>query len=216
MTVAGVEDTGGRIYFQIPSNKALEVGRHRLHLVVKGDLTTADMFIEVWPENTPVFVSDIDGTLTTEETEEFTALLTGVTPAANPNSAAALSALAAKGIRPFYLTARPEWLMERTREFLSERGFPPGIAHTSLNKTGALGSTAEEFKTDELNLLLTTGMLPQFVFGNTESDAAAYNNAAIEPLNHRVFFQFDDIFGGQRIQNYAELDALFGSIAECD
>ena len=39
-TVEGVEDTGGWVYFQAPSNLALGEGRHRFLLVVAGDLST--------------------------------------------------------------------------------------------------------------------------------------------------------------------------------
>ena len=211
-SVEGVDDTGGRLYFQIPGNKTLGIGRHRLHLVVKGDLSTTEQYIEVLPADTPVFVSDIDGTLTTFETEAFTDLLTGQTPDANPSSAEALTILASKGIRPFYLTARPEWLMKQTREFLELRGYPPGIAHTTLSLVGATGNSAVTYKTDELARLMARGFVPGWVFGNTDSDATAYDNAGIQPLDHRVFFQFDDPSGGRRIDDYGELLGELGAL----
>jgi hypothetical protein len=204
-TIEDVEDTGGRIYFQIPQDKTLGLGRHRLHLVVQGDLTTTELFIEVVPPDTVVFVSDVDGTLTTYEPEEFVVLLTGALSDANPNSVLALTALADKGVRPFYLTARPEWLVERTREFLKVRGFPPGIVHTTQSKIGALGSEAVIYKTSELTWALGKGVDISYAFGNTESDGEAYENKAIEPLDHRIFFQFDDPLGGRRIEDYGEL-----------
>jgi len=178
--VEGVDDDGGRLFFEIPESARLGGGRHRLHLVVKGDLSTTELFIEVMGAGRPIFVSDVDGTLTTSETEEFTDLLTGALPDANPNAAAALQILATKGLRPFYLTARPEWLTERTREFLNARGFPPGV-----------------------------------VFGNTDSDAAAYANANVQPLDHRIFFQFDDSHGGRRIEDYGELLGELGALSGC-
>src|SRR4029078_6555338 len=107
----------------------LEVGRHRLHLVVKGDLSSTDLFIEVLPEDARVFVGDGDGALTTNEVVEFFKLLVGELPHAHDNAPEALSTLASKGYRPIYLTARPEGLVQRTRDFLSLRGFPPGIVH---------------------------------------------------------------------------------------
>jgi phosphatidate phosphatase PAH1 len=210
--VEGVEDTGGRLYFPIPAEATLGVGRHRLHLVVKGDLSSTEQYIEVLPADTPVFVTDIDGTLTTFETEAFTDLLLGQIPDANPSSAEALTVLASKGIRPFYLTARPEWLMERTREFLAARGYPAGIAHTTLSKIGATGSAAVTYKTSELAALLAKGFVPTWAFGNTDSDATAYQNAGLAPLDHRIFFQFDDPHGGRRIDDYGELLGEFGAL----
>jgi len=212
-TVEGVDDTGGRVYFQIPANLELGLGRHRVHMVVRGDLTTADAIIDVVPPATPVIMSDIDGTLTTEETEEFTALLSGTLPNSNVDSAEVLRRLADKGYRPFYMTARPEFLGKRTRAFLELHGYPPGIVHTTLNKSGALGSAAVGYKSGELAWLFGKGMSPEWAFGNTDSDAEAYENGGIQPLDQRIFFQFDDaVFGGRRIEAYtellAEVDAL--------
>ncbi|MBW2454873.1 MAG: phosphatidylinositol transfer protein [Deltaproteobacteria bacterium] len=211
-TIEGVDDTGGRVFFPIPQDKTLGPGRHRLHLVVKGDLSTAELFIEVVPAGTPIFVSDVDGTLTTYETEEFVDLLTGTVPDANPNAGAALQLLADKGYRPQYLTARPEWLTERTREFVEVRGFPPGLIHTTLSKTGALGSAAVDFKTAELALLAGKGLIPSYGFGNKDSDGQAYANAGIQPADHRIFLQFDDPLGGRRIEDYGELLVEFEAL----
>jgi hypothetical protein len=205
-TVEGVADTGGHIYFEIPPDKALGPGRHKVHLVVKGDLSTTDLFIEVIPKGTPVFVSDVDGTLTTTETEEFTALLTGDLPGVREGAADLFEILVSKGYHPFYMTARPEWLTERTREFLGTYGFPSGVVHTTLTKSGALGGEAATYKTDELSMLAGKGVVPVFAYGNTETDAQAYFNANIGPEDHRVFLQFDDlVHNGLRIESYKDL-----------
>jgi hypothetical protein len=45
------------------------------------------------------------------------------------------------------------------------------------------------------------------------SDTQAYENAAVEPAMHRVFYQQDDTFGGRRIQGYGELLADFSALA---
>lgn len=211
-TVEGVDDSGGRVYFQIPADKALGLGRHRIHMIVRGDLTTADMFIEVVPQGTPVFVSDVDGTLTTSENVEFAALLTGTIPDSNTDAAKAFQILAKKGYHPFYLTARPEYLVHRTREFLSTHDFPPGLVHTTVTLTGATGAAAQTYKTDELAALGMRGISPSYGFGNTDSDAGAYNNANIQPKSARIFFQFDDPNGGRRIESYSELLAEFEAL----
>lgn len=210
-SVENVDDSGGRVYFQIPAAKKVGKGRHRAHFVVKGDLTTTDAYLEVTDAATPMFVSDVDGTLTTSETEEYGALLTGSTPQANPDAAQLFQDLVAKGYRPFYMTARPEFLVERTREFLKVRGFPDGLVHTTLGLTGALGSAASTYKTDELAQLAKKGLLPTYAFGNTSTDADAYFNAMVKPDKNRVFFQFtDSAHGGRRIEGYSE---LFGEVA---
>lgn len=203
-TTLGVRDSGGRIYFRIPDDRAVGLGRHRVHLVVKGDLSTADLFLDIEPPAMPLFVSDVDGTLTSSEDAEIGAILTAQLPAVHPGAAEAFHALAEKGYRPFYLTARPEWLTGRTRDVLDVNGFPPGIVHTTTTTTGALGSQAAAFKRGELATLADKGIVPSLGFGNMASDADAYDDAGI-PEDDRFFYRFDDIHGGQRIDDYAEV-----------
>lgn len=210
--VYGVDDTGGRVYYQIPSSQSLGVGRHRIYMVVAGDLSGTEQIIEVVPKGTVYFVSDVDGTLTSKETEEYSALLTGTISDANPGAASVLSQLAAKGYRPFYLTARPEFLVGRTREFVRVKGFPTGAVHTTL-AYGGTGNVAYVFKKGELDELAGRGLEIAWAFGNTESDADAFFASNIEPATHRIFYQFTDAaHGGRRIEAYSELLPEIGAL----
>jgi len=214
-TVEGVEDTGGRLYFQIPEDLKLELGRHRIHMILEDDNSRADQYIDVIPEGAPMFVSDIDGTLTTSEFEEFGDLLTGDIPEANSFAAGALALLESKGYHPMYMTARPEFLYKRTRDFIRVRGFPHGLVRTTLSKDGALGDEAIVYKTGQLAALEGKGLVPTYVIGNSETDAAAYNNADIQPLESRIFYQYtDDAHGGRRIESYEELLAEFEALPD--
>ena len=205
-TVEGVADSGGHVYFQVPPGEELGLGLHRVRFVVRGDNSTADLFIRVVPPGTPLFVSDVDGTLTVEEDEEYSAVLEGEVSDAHPDAAAALSILVGKGYEAMYVTARPEWLLGRTREFVDHHGFPAGIIHTTTTKSGATGQEAIDYKSGELAMLAERGLVPAWAFGNTDSDAAAYENGGIQPLDHRIFIRFDDIaYGGRRIESYTEL-----------
>ncbi len=204
-TVEGVEDSGGWVYFDATS-LGLGEGRHRFLMVVAGDLTTTEVYIDIVAAGTPIIVSDVDGTLTTQETEEFTALLSGQLPNANPDSAAVLTALAKQGYRVFYLTARPEFLGRRTREFLEAHDYPLGLVHTTLSFGGATGSAAVAYKSGELEAIAARGLVPSWAFGNTDSDAEAFAGASVPEDDHRVMFQFtDDAFGSRRIEAYGEL-----------
>ncbi|MCH9688976.1 MAG: phosphatidylinositol transfer protein [Deltaproteobacteria bacterium] len=209
-TVEGVVDTGGRLYFQIP--EPLPVGRHRIHMVVRGDDTRADTYLEIVEPGTPIILSDIDGTLTTFEWERFVDFLLDTVPDANPGSPEALHLLVERGYRPMYLTARPEFLGDRTYAFIEERGFPPGIIHTTLSATGAMGSAAVEYKAAEFAVLASRGLVPAWVFGNTDSDAEAYDISGIQPLEQRIFFQHEDPFGGRTIESYNELLGEFATL----
>jgi hypothetical protein len=46
-TTEGVEDTGGWVYFQLPSDIELGLGRHRFELVVAGDLSHTPVYVQV-------------------------------------------------------------------------------------------------------------------------------------------------------------------------
>lgn len=211
--VEGIDDNSGRVFFSVPADKTLAVGRHRVRFVVTGDLSAVEAFVEVVPGGTAVVVSDIDGTLTTDENAEFGALLTGQLPDANANAAAALSALVAKGYRPLYLTARAEALVERTREFLRTEGFPAGVIHTTQAGLGANGAAAVTYKTGALTALTGKGLKTSFVIGNSDSDAEAYENAGVRPVDHRIFFQYTDAaFKGRRIEAFSELLPEFAAL----
>ena len=216
--VEGVPDSGGRVYYPIPADQALELGRHRVHMIDEDQWETADLIIDIVPEGAPFFVSDVDGTLTTSENEEAYDFLIGNLPDANPFAAQALTILANKGYRPMYITARPEWLDRRTREFVQVHKFPRGIIHTTTTYQGANGDAAALYKSGEFAMLKARGLVPAFAFGNKASDALAFDNAGVEPSDHRYFFQFtDDLYGGRRIDSYAELLTEFEALPSlCD
>jgi hypothetical protein len=111
-----------------------------------------------------------------------------------------------------YLTARPEWLVGRTREFLEGHGFPPGIIHTTTWELGPVGNGgAAEFKTEELRMLAAKRLVPTFGFGNMPTDSEAY--AAIPTVTNRFFYQIDGEFTGRRIESYEELLPQFARVA---
>jgi hypothetical protein len=89
-----------------------------------------------------VIASDVDGTLTTAELEEFGDLLTGHLPDVNEGAPEVPGAWARRGYRRFYLTARPGWPAPRTREFVRRRGLPAGVVRTTLTFGGAIGEAA--------------------------------------------------------------------------
>ncbi|WP_437536371.1 phosphatidylinositol transfer protein [Sorangium sp. So ce726] len=216
-TTEGIPDTGGRVYIDLAAGRHLEVGRHRVHLAVAGDATSADLFIEVLPSGAQVAVTDVDGTLTSSEVAVVSELVGGAPPAAHPGAADAMRALAESGIYLFYVTARPEWLVGSTRVWLREQGFPPGILHTTIGVTGAFGGAAAEYKTIELGWLKArTGIVPAFGFGNMPSDVATYTAAGI-PASRCYYYKLGgDLRGGVPHDDYRGLaPALFSPHAAC-
>lgn len=215
-TVEGVADTGGRIYVDIGAleGKPLGVGRHRVHFVMAGDLSKTDQYIEVLPDGANIVVSDIDGTLTTSESASWSEAFGGAPPAANPGSPDVLKAFARKGYYIFYLTARPEFFVQKTRDWLRDKGFPTGIVHTSFSQIGETGAAGIAYKTAELaDLKSSTGITPAYGFGNTDTDTNAYDNAKITPAANRFFFKYmTDLKGGTYHDDYAKLVSTFEAL----
>lgn len=206
-TVDDVVDTGGRIYAELGSLgvNRLEVGRHRVVLVVKGDNSTTELYINVLAKGAHVVVTDIDGTLTSSEMAAATEVI-GVHPAAHPGAAEMMQNLYKRGYSIFYLTARPEWLMAQTRSWLTEKGFPPGILHTTLSKVGANGAAASNFKIQELaGLKRNTGIIPSYAFGNKPSDVKAFGESQINPKNSFYYKIEGDTGGGVGHDDYNSL-----------
>jgi hypothetical protein len=212
----GVEDRGGRIFVDLAkSARPLEVGRHRIRMVVAGDGTGTDQIIEVLPSTAKIVVSDIDGTLTSSETAVWTDIADREPPTANPGAADVMKVMAGHGHYLFYLTARPDWLTEKTREWFALHGFPPGILHTTLLAQGAFGPTAAAFKAAELeDLRKATGIVPIFAFGNMPSDVDTYATAKISASSCYFFQLTGDLKGGVAHDAYTKLIPTFAALPD--
>lgn len=199
----GVED-GGRAVLVIDPDRPLSQGRHRVKMTVVGDSSSTEGAVVVVPRKQAVFVSDVDGTLTTSEFAEAPALAHHTLPGAHPDAARIFDLLAQKGLVPIYLTARPEWLVPRTRAFLAANKFPEGVLVTMRTKSGSFGEHAAAFKRGELERLATTFDIT-WAFGNMPSDAAAYATIVKDPKKRILYRLTDATYGCRRIESYADL-----------
>lgn len=196
-------DHDGRIHW---SAGVLPLGSHRLRVTVIGDATSTELSVVVVPGGQSIFVSDVDGTLTESETAELPALMKRKLPNVHPSAAEAFRKLAARGLVPVYLTARPDWLIPRTRELLATNQFPPGVVLTERNTAGQFGAGAAAFKRREIDALVANGRTKiEWAFGNMPSDAETYAAFVRDP-RRRVFYRYTDAgFGGRRIESYDEV-----------
>lgn len=207
--VLRVQDEGGMVFFKIPDSKKLGLGRHRIRLVVSGDQTATELFLEVLPQGSTLFVSDVDGTLTTSELIEGLAAVFGTLPPAHPGASALYNGLTKKGYRPLYLTARSTNMIQRTRDFIFTKKFPAGVIQTSPAGTlGLSGAKGVAYKTEVLQSYEERGFKFAYGFGNTAVDAESFSNASI-PDTGKYFYKFpkySDFGGGVNHDDYSRLD----------
>jgi hypothetical protein len=205
----------GLVAIRIPDHARLAVGMHRVRFVVRGDRSYADALVDVLPRDAHFVVSDIDGTLTESESAVFLWEL-GVhrVPTAHPGAAAVLRRFASLGYHVFYLTGRPEWTAAETHEWLRANGFPLGVLRERSDlHTGLFARNVGAYKIRNLVATAQTfGRAPDFAFGNTEVDVAAYDAASVDDA-HQFYYRFDgDRRGGRRNDDYRALLVGFAGL----
>ncbi|MBE0367141.1 LNS2 domain-containing protein [Pseudoalteromonas aurantia] len=159
----------------------LTAGQYRIYAAVPADGTGTQGFITVVEPNTPAILFDIDGTLTESDAEQI-GDYTGI-KYADPKEAA--YALVRRyidlGYQPVYLTARVYWYAKGTRSWLSWMNLPQGYLRTSLTNETSLFRTAE-YKTQQINQLKAKGLNIVRAYGNAKTDAQAFINSGLNPL----------------------------------
>lgn len=132
------------------------------------------------PRGTKVIVTDIDGTLTTDDAQ---IIMQVGDPTYDPMMVGAantmLQAWAAKGYPIVYLTARAHLYDAETRQWLDAHDFPKGPVITSNGTT----QDADVYKTIWMHRVMDAfGWTPYAVYGNADTDITAYANVTI-PLD---------------------------------
>jgi phosphatidate phosphatase PAH1 len=174
-----ITDSDGRIEVEAPS---LPVGVYDVRLQVAGDATVTASTLWVLPSGTHLIVSDIDGTLTTSDSELFREILDGShVPEAYPGGPELLGAHERLGHVVVYLTGRPYPLTGVTRDWLAELRFPVGPLHVVDDVIDAIPSDAEvgAFKRDFLMSLEDKGFVLDLAYGNATTDIFAYLEVGI-------------------------------------
>ena len=172
-------DTSGEVSIDIPVD--LPVGEYQVRFLVNGDATFAEGVIAVWPSGTRVVVSDMDGTLTTSDTQMWSDIFLGNTAAMYTDADSAMQAWVAKGYRIFYLTGRPERVTRYSRNWLETQGFPSGpMQHTTkLSEELPFNSGVGNYKKNRLLELNGQGVSWRAAYGNATTDIYAYAGASI-------------------------------------
>lgn len=180
----GAVTTDGDGYATLPVNVLLGTGQYELRFVARGDASQTRSTLWVLPAGTHLTVTDIDGTLTTTDTELFKQLFDGsYVPTAYGSAQALTRAHAERGHVVVYLTGRPSWLIDQTRAWLTGRGFTAGPVHLADSNAEILpiDSSVGAYKEAWLDELEDHGYTIDVAYGNATTDIHAYTGAGIAP-----------------------------------
>jgi phosphatidate phosphatase PAH1 len=180
-------DSDGKIYVPIGVRNT---GLYLVHMVVTGDLSTATGYLTVVEPGTQAVLFDIDGTLTLNDFESVGDYLGINTAAAYFYVPETVNTYIDKGYCIAYLSARPYWLMNDTREWLSEKSIPLWHVHTNPDAELFSKKDTAAYKLDYINQLKDNGLAIIRAYGNAESDIAAYADSGIPKAETYIIGEF--------------------------
>ncbi len=209
-------DDDGRFKLELGGADRLGPGLHDLYLSVTGDRTGARFVGLIAAEQTPLIVSDVDGTLTRSEKSFYGTVVFDDPADVQPTAATVLLAAAAKGIQPVYVTARGSQFTEDTRRWLLAQGFPRGPIRFTPGAFVLPGERTVEYKTSTIALLAASFKLVAGI-GNRASDITAYTNVGLPA--ERIFIKLPEFtdellgpLGAKRATGFAHYRELLPAI----
>ncbi|MEO8844051.1 MAG: hypothetical protein ABI591_11420 [Kofleriaceae bacterium] len=149
---------------------------HPLYSMLEADGSCAEHYNLLLPPGSKVVITDIDGTLTTDDSQSLMQIPDATyVPLMMGAANTMLQAWDAKKYPIIYLTARPRVLREESRVWLRDESFPTGPLITANDV-----EEASAYKTLWLQRLITTfGWVPVAAYGNATTDVTAYENVGI-------------------------------------
>ena len=196
-------DSKGVVFFDVAGD--LPPGDYRVRMVVKGDLSTADGVVAVWPAGMKIVVTDVDGTLTTSDWELFADVIFGQGAQMYDGANDVIAAWAGKGYRVVYLTGRPQIVNRYTRGWLDAHGFPLGPLLLTEDPSQVLPTEAGvgTFKKEVLTgLQASPGVDIVAAYGNATTDIYAYAGAGIPKDVTFIIGTHAGKEGTQAVSNY--------------
>lgn len=172
----------GRIAVPVAPSVIARPGVYEVRFQVLGDQTLTSSFVWLLPRGTRIALSDIDGTLTSSDAQLFQQILDGShVPVAYPGAVDLTTAHATNGHVVLYLTGRPYYLTQRSRDWLDDLAFAPGPLHVTNSNSEAVPaeSGVGDFKKAYVTSLLDAGYLIDVAYGNATTDIYAYLGAGL-------------------------------------
>lgn len=174
-------DDDGRATVEM--DEALAPGVYHLVYQVAADATLASAYLWSLPGGTRMALFDIDGTLTTSNSELWKDILLGdYVPESYPDAQALTLAHESKDYIPVYLGARPGTLDAVTRAWLDEQGYAHGIVHLTDRSSQMVptDSGVGAYKRDFMRSLIDAGLDIEVAYGNAATDIFAYLSAGLD------------------------------------
>ena len=174
-------DDDGWITFEVPALP--EPGIRTFHAIVAGDGSRASGRIWTVAPGSRAVLFDIDGTLTTGDTELLEDLLGDDAPNMRAGAPEVARHWDAQGAVIVYMTGRPYFLRRSSRSWLEANGFPPGVLFTVEEHRDALPTAARvgEFKRRRVAAMIEAGLVFDAAYGNAATDVCAYAEGGIDP-----------------------------------
>lgn len=209
-TQLGVEDDGGMVFRTLPAAQVPGPGVYPVVMLVKGDHSTARFDLYVWKPGRKVVVTDIDGTMTTGDSEVFSEYFSKLfegsyVPKMYDDADTVMRLYADKGYDIVYMTGRPNWLKGITSDWLVAKGFPRGPVHVTNESSEVLPTKAgvQAYKTAFLAFLAGgRGADLRYAYGNATTDIGAYAAAKIGKERTFIIGKNAGADGTQAIQSY--------------
>lgn len=172
-------DDEGRWTLDLADTARLPLGMRDMFMSVVGDRTGTKFLAYVAPDDAPLIVSDIDGTLTASENAFIESIALGGEPDAQPGAGVAFTAAATKLYQLVYVTARGSQYTGVTRDWLDGHGFPRGPLRLSPSFVTLPGGDTIDYKTTAIGDIIAANLSVVWGIGNRASDITAYANVGL-------------------------------------
>lgn len=172
-----VTDSDGRIAVDVAAARLPDPGVYEVRMQVLGDGSQTRAYVWKLPAGTHLAVSDIDGTLTSSDAQLFQQILDGShVPVAYPGAVGLTTAHRGRGHVVVYLTGRPYYLTQKSRDWLAGLGFAVGPLHGTDSNGEALPTQGGvgDYKKRYLDSLRAAGYVLDLAYGNATTDIYAY------------------------------------------
>ncbi len=171
-------NSDGKVFVQVQPRPA---GSYLIKMVAVGDLSSAYGYLNVVAPGRKAVVFDIDGTLTTDDLQVFEDYLRLDEADIYGHAAAVVQQYALYGYQVLYVTGRPYWTADRTRDWLHTHNLPEGILRTTSSNSQSLpGSNTRQYKIAQLEHWVNDlGIEIVAAYGNATSDIEAFEAVGI-------------------------------------